>query len=251
MAKYYEINAAMKSFGDNEIPIIIPTFNQVTYAKHMVDQLTELGIDNFVISDNNSTYPPMLEWLDEVSKKSRVIHLGYNLGPRVYSEILEVLAMMPDWFIVTDPDLIFNKNLPSTFIDDMIEACSYYQFPKIGFAMDIFNEEASSKFFNKELVHHWESRYWMNQIGSMKDGSPIYSAAIDTTFALHNTGILNDEVMKAGGTAMVRSARIAGNYTCEHMGWWQNQPMTEDEFEYYKSVQTWASTENEKKRMGL
>ena len=251
MSKYYQISDAMKSFGDNEIPIIIPTFNQVTYAKYMVNQLQSLGIENFIVSDNNSTYPLMLEWLEELSKSCRVLHLGYNLGPRVYSEISEVLELMPDWFIVTDPDLIFNKSLPSTFIKDMQEAASYYQFPKIGFAMEIFNEEASNKFFNKQLVHGWEGRYWTNCIGNMKDGSPIYSAPIDTTFALHNTGILNSEVARAGGTTMVRAARIAGNYTCEHMGWWENQPMTEDEFEYYKSVQTWASTENEKKRMGL
>jgi len=251
MSNYYYIKEAMESFSSNEIPIIIPTFNQVSYAKHMTEQLKSLGIENFIIADNNSTYPPMIEWLEKASKDIRVLHLGSNLGPRIYTEVLEVLDLMPDWFVVTDPDLVINKNIPKTFIDDMAEVCSYYQLPKVGFAMEIFDNHAASKFFNKSLVQSWESGYWTKPMGFMKDGSIIYSAPIDTTFSLNNSHILANEVLHVGGTALLRAARIAGNYTCEHMGWWKDQPMTQDEFEYYKNIQTWASTENEKKRMGL
>ena len=116
--------------------------------------------------------------------------------------------------------------------------------------MEIFDAEASNKFFDKDLIYRWESKYWEVPIGTMQDGSQIYSAAIDTTFALHNTGIINAEIPKVGGTPMLRAGRIAGNYTCEHMGWWKDQPLEQEELEYYKKVQTWGSTENEKKKYG-
>jgi len=250
MTKYYSINDAVKSFNDSDIPIFIPVFEQVSYAKHMVDQLTSLGISNFILCDNNSTYGPMIDYLHKISQEHKVLYLNFNFGPRIYSEIAEVYNQMPDWFIVTDPDLIFNKNLPANFIDNMVEAASYYQLPKIGFAVEIFDAEASSKFFNKDLVHRWESRYWETPMGTMQDGSLIYSAAIDTTFALHNTSMISADIPKVHGTPMLRAGRIAGNYTCEHMGWWKDQPLESEELEYYKKVQTWGSTENEKKRMG-
>jgi hypothetical protein len=251
MTKYYSIDDAVKSFNDSDIPIFIPVFEQLSYAKYMVSQLTGLGISNFILCDNGSSYEPMIDYLNNTSKDHRVLYLNNNYGPRIYSEVKEVLDKMPEWFIVTDPDLIFNKNLPSTFIEDMVEVSAYYQFPKVGFALEIFEKEASEKFFNKEQIHRWEARYWDQQIGSMKDNSPIYFAPNDTTFAVHNKGMLQSEVFEKGGTALVRSARIAGNYTCEHMGWWKEQPLTPEEYHYYKLVQTWGSTENEKRKMGL
>ena len=248
MTQYYSIHNAIKSFSNDDIPIFIPVFEQVSYAKHMVSQLTGLGISNFVLCDNASTYAPMQRYLEEVSKEHRVCYLGYNFGPRVYSE-KELLPDMPEWYVVTDPDLIFNKNLPLTFIQDMIETCSYYQFAKVGFALDIWGE-ASNKFFNPHQVRRWEERYWDVPCGRTNDGSMIYHAPIDTTFAMHNSGIALDELNRGANTTGMRAARIAGNYTCEHMGWWANQPLDPEEFAYYKSVQVWASTENEKKRMG-
>lgn len=249
MSKYYDLDTAMKSFKEDEIPIIIPTFNQVSYAKFMTSQLIELGIDNFVVSDNNSTYPEMTKWLDDISQNFRVLHLGHNLGPRIYSE-RGIVEYMPDYFIVTDPDLIFNKNLPKTFINDFMDVITFYDYAKIGFAMDIWGE-ASEKFFNANAVRFWEGRYWETPVAKMQDGSIIYQAPIDTTFALHNKNSLMKQLNSGQVTFSANSLRVAGNYTCEHMGWWEKQPLTDEEYEYYKSVQTWASTENEKRRMGL
>lgn len=248
MTTYNSIHDAIRSFNDSDIPIFIPVFNQVSYAKFMVSQLTALGISNFVLCDNASTYVPMQLYLEEAAKEHRVCHLGYNFGPRIYSD-KELLPYMPEWFIVTDPDLIFNKNIPNNFINNMIEASAHYQFSKVGFAMDIWGE-ASEKFFNVAQVRLWESRYWDAQCGAAPDGSPIYFAPIDTTFAVHNTGMLMDEYSRGAITTTARAARIAGNYTCEHMGWWKEQPLDPEEFEYYKSVQIWASTENEKRNIG-
>lgn len=249
MTKYHSLPDAIKSFNENDVPIFIPVFEQVSYAKHMVEQLKSLGISNFVLCDNNSTYKPMLDYLDEVSKDHRVCYLGYNFGPRLFTE-KEILQYMPDWFVVTDPDLIFNKNLPNNFIDKMMEASAHYQLSKIGFAMEIWNDEACSKFFHLGLVRFWESRYWERICGQMDDSSIIYSAPIDTTFAIHNSSMLVDEISRGAITTTVSAGRVAGNYTCEHMGWWKEQPIDPEEFEYYKSVQTWASTENEKKKLG-
>lgn len=249
MTTYNSIHDAIRSFNDSDIPIFVPVFEQVSYAKFMVDQLAGLGVTNFVLCDNGSTYEPMRKYLEEASKEYRVCYLGANLGPRIYSD-KELIPYMPEWFVVTDPDLIFNKNLPANFIENMMEAAAYHQLGKIGFALDIWGE-SSNKFFNVNQVLQWESKYWNELMGLMNDmESPIFHAPIDTTFALHNSSIVSYHLSLGANVPGIRAARIAGNYVCEHMGWWKDQPLTKEEFEHYKSRQTWGSTENEKRKMG-
>lgn len=249
MSKYYNIDDAIKSFGNGEIPIIIPTFNQPTYAKKFVKQLLDIGVENFVISDNNSTFPPMIKWLEKISKTHRVLHLGDNLGPRVYSE-RAMIESMPEWFVVTDPDLILNKKLPSNFIDIMINECLKFQLCKVGFAIDI-SDKAAKKFFNPEEIKKWESPYWVDVIGRTPDDNEIYLAPIDTTFAVHNKEVIMGSLHLVQDTSELKSARIAGNYSCEHMGWWQSQPLTPEEEAYYNSIQRWCSTQQARARFGI
>ncbi|NBO22069.1 hypothetical protein EBU94_01840 [bacterium] len=247
MPSYYSLPDAVKSLKPNEVPIFIPVFNLVSYTKFMVEQLVEKGIDNFIICDNNSTYPPMVKYLERLSKNFKVLYLGFNFGPRMYSESVDILSMMPEWFVVTDPDLIFNKNLPDTFITDLMSISDAYKFSKAGFAMEIYEPEAASKFFDINKVHGWEGSYWTKQIGVTSTNDPIYFAPIDTTFAMHNRNILIDELSGGMQTYTARSARVAGVYTCEHMGWWAEQPIEKDEYNFYRQTQIWGSTENQKK----
>ena len=248
MTTYNSIIDAIKSFGDEDVPIFVPVFEQVSYAEFMVSQLTGLGLSNFVLCDNASTYVPMQRYLEKVSKEHRVCYLDKNYGPRIYSD-KELLPYMPDWFIVTDPDLIFNKDLPNNFIEKMIEASAHHQLGKVGFALDIWGD-AASKFFNFQQVLQWEEKYWWNFMGLIDGENPIFDAPIDTTFALHNTSICSYYINNGANVPAIRAGRIAGKYSCEHMGWWKDQPITKEEYDYYKLMQTWGSTENEKRRLG-
>jgi len=239
----------LQTIPDGEVPIIVPVFNLVSYAKFMVDQLLEYGLENFIICDNNSTYPTMIEYLQELSKTHRVVFYDENLGPRVYAERPEFLAVMPDYFILTDPDLVFNYNLPKRFIDKMKRIIDTYNVSKVGFAIDI--EETKDKFFDPMQVKRWEGSYWTNQIEIYPERDPIYAAPIDTTFCLYNKArILKELVGNKNGITSTTSIRVAGRFTCEHMGWWAEQPVTKEEEDYYNERQQWASTYNEKKRLG-
>ena len=91
---------------------------------------------------------------------------------------------MPKHFIVTDPDLIFNPDLPKNFIDKMKRIIDMYGVSKAGFAIDI--EETKEKFFDYWQVKKWESYYWGNQITLNTEKDPLFAAAIDTTFCLYD-----------------------------------------------------------------
>lgn len=239
----------LQTIPDGEVPVIVPVFNLVSYARFMVDQLDNYGIENYIICDNNSTYPPMIEYLNELSKMKRVALLGSNIGPRAYAENPEFLSILPEYFIITDPDLIFNENLPKNFLRKMKRIIDTYDVSKAGFAIDI--DSTKDKFFNYDQVRHWEGSYWINQILSYDEKDPVYAAPIDTTFCLYKKSRIISELSRnPRGITSTSSVRIAGRFTCQHMGWWDRQPISKEEEDYYNNSQQWASTYNEKLRLG-
>lgn len=245
-AKLYQ---QLQTIPEDEVPIIVPVFNLVSYAKFMVEQLKERGLNNFIICDNNSTYQPMIDYLNELSKTDRVVMFDQNLGPRIFAERQEFLSVLPEYFILSDPDLIFNDDLPKNFISKMKRIIDTYNVSKAGFAIDI--EKTKDKFFNHNQVQIWEGRYWSNHINLYPERDDIFFAPIDTTFCLYKKSVLIQELKKVNyETTLVPSVRIAGRFTCQHMGWWKDQPVPQDEMDFYNQTQTWASTYNEKKRLG-
>ena len=245
------LKAALQTIPDGEVPILIPVFNLCTYANNMVHQLTMRGITGFIICDNASTYPPMIEYLDALSKTQRVVRFTENLGPRIFAESLDFLNILPEYFVITDPDLILNEQLPADFIHKMKDVVNAYNVAKAGFALDISDEY--DKFFNKDQVHLWESKYWIHNVPSLPNCIPdtMYIAPIDTTFCLFKKSKYIDELRSNGrGIISTSSLRIAGRFTCEHTGWWLKQPVPHYEMEYYKKTQAWSSTCDERKKLG-
>lgn len=242
-------------FDEEEIPIFVPVFNLVSYTKHMVAQLKEYGFSNFIICDNDSTYEPMVDYLENLSKTDKVLFLGKNYGPRYFIENLQITSKMPKHFIITDPDLIFNPNMPKkTAISKMIRIAEMYDAAKCGLALEIFDAQEKELFFNKEQVFAWENNYWKKKISYEEERDPFYAAPIDTTFVVYRRDKYINEFSKLKPpfdmSVNTSSIRVAGRFTCRHMGWWKDQPLTEEEYSYYRNTHKWSSTENEKVKMG-
>lgn len=261
MPYYEDIREALKPQRDNaecstlipeDVPIIIPTFNTPTYLTSMINQLEDRGWTNIIICDNGSTYQPMLDLLDDLSNKYDVVLWGKNMGPRVYTEDKDICSKMPKYFILTDPDLLFNENMPARAIDKMKRIVDMYDVSKVGLAIDINSPEERSRFFNAHQVDLWERNYWTRKLDRYPEKDDLYAAPIDTTFSLYNRDKFLSEIDNVPGrmTCNTSAIRIAGRFTCRHMGWWAEQPLTDDEHEFYKNTHTWSSTENEKKKLG-
>lgn len=261
MPYYEDIRVALeyqKENGDSEnlipddTPIIMPVFNTPTYLTSMVDQLESRGWTNIIICDNKSTYPPMIDLLEDLSSRYPVVLWGKNMGPRVYVENKDICSKMPKYFILTDPDLILNPDMPKTAIKKMRRIVDMYGASKAGLAIDIHSPDERERFFNAEQVDNWEARYWNVKMDQYPERDDLYAAPIDTTFALYNRDRFLSEIDHVEGRAACNTTgiRIAGRFTCRHMGWWAEQPLTDEEHEYYKNTHEWSSTENEKKKLG-
>ncbi len=218
---FFELNNNIsKDVFKRNMTIVIIGFNQYTYIKNMVKQV-EKYTNDIVIIDNNSTFPELIKYY-ETEYKYTLLKMDKNYGHKVYEkEIINYL--IGDVYILTDPDLELNKNLPNNFIEEMINISNYFEAERVGFALlidsDDIREDVTS--FGKSIIE-FEKQYWMCKFYYPKH--ELYSAAIDTTFCLINK-------QNKGG-----HYRIAGDYVCKHLPWHKNfeKELIKGEFEYYK-----------------
>ena len=170
------------------IPIYINSFNQPTYLAKMVCQLEERGYQNLIIIDQHSSFKPMVELLASLSKRYAVLKLSENLGPHWIFTSGFALSF-PEWFVYTDADIEFGSRLEPLFIDEMQDAARDLNALKVGMALDIANPAEMinveiSIGGNKYTIPEWESQFWKHRIVHTKH--EIYSAPVDTTFAVYN-----------------------------------------------------------------
>jgi hypothetical protein len=209
--------------NNSDIPVIVIAFNNITYLKNMLKQLQEKKVkdENIWIWDNNSTYPPLLKFYEEVSTKYNLIKNNGNYGPRIFTDP-KVLDILPDFFAVTDPDLYFNKKMPDNFLEYLKKITIDLSVYKAGLALDLSDDPN----FNEELrwhnltVREWEQRFWTSPL-SQYNNPKIYSAPIDTTFAVYNKYFINK--------GWSNGVRVADDFTCKHLPWYKNNIIPEEE----------------------
>jgi hypothetical protein len=128
--------------------------------------------------------------------------------------------------------------MPEDFISKLIWATNYYKIGKAGLALRIDDvaEMHDRKFTIQGREYHaaeWELQWWKDEIGHFEDGSPIYRAVTDTTFAVYNKNYFTPVLF-------YESVRVAGNYTCRHLPWYRNNGLGMDEENLYRETQKWS-----------
>lgn len=225
------------------VPVLIPTFNNVTYLRRMVSQLKAKGLRNLIVVDNASSAPGMLDYLDSIQDAVSVVRLDHNVGPRAITLSDVIYRWLPDIFCVTDPDLDLNPELPASFMFDLIEATERLKIGKAGFALDISQPElmdekvlavSQTDGVKRYNLIEWESRFWQQRIGATAQGDPIYRAPIDTTFAVYNKRYFRPETHLTG-------VRFGGRFTARHLPWYKDNGVDAAEERYYRERQEWST----------
>jgi hypothetical protein len=214
------------------IPIIIPTFNNPTYLKNMVDFLFYKNNRNIIVVDNNSTYPYMLDYLEDISNDIGVVRQYINAGPRQFFNDPEAFALLPEYFIVTDPDLELRQELPENFIEIFKNILDKHNVFKVGCALDIEldNENVLDELYvvggGNTTIRQIESNYYLNRDTQYED-LYVYHAPVDTTFALYKKSNAH--------FGFFSGMRVGGDFTAHHFGWDVKLPMPDNEYNYYKN----------------
>ena len=196
-----------------DIPIIIICYNNYKYVENTLNMIKNINIsyyNNIKILDNCSECNDTRNFLKKCDVP--IIYNNINAGPWISSNNnSELYNSLPDKFIITDPDLEFNKNLPNNFIDILSNLSDKYMCNKIGFALDIgdyYNMYQYNNYFDNSNIYDWEKQFWIHKI--YDENYELYNACIDTTFCLINKNYNSINI------------RIAGNFTAKHLPWYIN-----------------------------
>lgn len=204
---------------ETPIPIIIVCYNNFRYVENTIQQLITINPrlrDLIIVMDNHSDDTETIDYLDQL--KLRVIRNKKNNGPWVSShKNREIYETMPERFILTDPDLEFNKNLPCDFCDILSKLSDQFQCEKIGFAISLRDHELmfQSDQHSNGTIYQWESQFWTQPL--KHDRYVLYRASIDTTFCLINKKYVRHNYEN--------SIRVAGEFTCRHLPFYVINPI--------------------------
>lgn len=224
------------------IPIIIINYNQLEHLSYLVSFLLDRNFRNIVIIDNNSNYPPLLEYYDKMQDKVTIERMSENFGHMVFFENRALQKKYASgYYCITDADIRPNENLPENFLETLIHTLDKYQFNilKAGFALDL--ESIPDYYPFKDKVKKWEEQFWKNKLEP-----DVYRAGIDTTFALYKPRY--PKRFKVKPIRFYEGVRIAGNFTCKHMGWYLDPKNLTEEQRFYmqtsSSSSSWKFDEN-------
>lgn len=217
----------------NAIPLVIIAFETYTFIKQFIDHVAKY-FNTVIIIDNNSKYPILLEYYDTLEKqdsnKYKIHRLPVNHGHTVY---LKNIVELPPVYVLSDPDLQLNPNIPDNFVSELYSLSNTYRAYKVGFALEL-DEAAFIKDMgvNTFLVNS-QQPYWSIEICKLNNKEPVYKAPIDTTFCLINNNYKTNRGWKRG-----LHLRVAGCYTCKHLPWYENyvqDNMPLEEYNYWKN----------------
>lgn len=174
------LNSGRTSVDPLDIPIFIVNFNNLTYLRKLIAWLTERSYKQVYVIDNNSTYPPLLEYYKSSKENVEVIRLERNFGGRALwsAKILERLCIEGP-FVYTDVDIVPDDACPPNIVGHLLSVLDQYpQIQKVGPALRIDNLPETYRF--KQEVLTWESQFWKRPVAR-----GLFMAPIDTTFALY------------------------------------------------------------------
>ena len=105
----------------SNIPIYVIGYNNYTFVKNTIDQFIQMNIHKIIIIDNASFYPKLIEYYDVIDNKQfgktnvKIIRMDKNYGHCVFYHE-DIWKQLPKYFVLTDPDLQYNQNMPQNFL---------------------------------------------------------------------------------------------------------------------------------------
>lgn len=197
-------------------PVFLICRDRVAPLSQLVYWLEAEGFENLVLVDNDSTYPPLLEFYEETPH--RVVRLGRNVGH--HSPWLPELAAIRgdrDAYVVSDPDVI-PEPLAGGAVQRFADLLNRYPgYAKAGFGLRI--DDLPDRYAHRDAVLRWEAEAWQREV---EPG--VFHAPIDTTFALYRAG---------AGFSLGPALRTGAPFLAKHEPWYRVDAHTDEELTYY------------------
>ena len=222
----YENDPLKEIVSQIKVPIIVICYNNHKYVNNMINKIIKINPDlksSIIIMDNNSDNSSTQKYLQENINDVIIVHNVQNNGPWVdINRNWFLYDIMPDKFILTDPDLEINDNLPANFVDILCDLIDEYDCSKIGFALEVKDSDKmydDYNYFDNKSIWQWETTHFWNEENRFEHPKyQLYKGGIDTTFGLVSKHRLHS------GTDFI-NVRVAGDFTCRHLPFYVDDPL--------------------------
>jgi hypothetical protein len=206
-----------------QTPIFLIAFNRLEYLMQVVSWLETAGYTEIHIIDNDSSYPPLLEYLD--TSPHHVHRMDKNYGHLVLwdSGRFDDIIMHRN-FVLTDCDILPDEACPADVVERLaVILARYPNFTKTGLSLRI--DDLPDHYSLKPKVLEWEAPFWEHKL----ENGTLYEAAVDTTFAYYRPGITPKD------KRWWRSLRTAAPLAARHLPWYADTSKPSHEDIYYQT----------------
>jgi glycosyltransferase involved in cell wall biosynthesis len=210
-----------KEIDYHEVPVIINNFNRVVTLRKLIESLERRGYFNIYIIDNNSTYPPLLEYYKTCRYK--VFRLDRNIGTLALWKSGIIRQFASNFFVYTDSDVVPVDECPDDFMKFFIDVLKKHRLArKVGFSLKV--DDIPDANVIKDYIHETQkpfSKYFNEE-------ENLYRAPIGATFALYrprgkyNHANFNIEIYRTGFP-----------YQALHLPWYEDTGNLSHEEKYY------------------
>ena len=196
-------------------PIYLTNMNRLSTTKKMVEDLFRLNSNSRItIIDNASTYPPLLEWYEQVKGDINIIRHTENKGCWSFFYSGYASACTDDWYVYSDADLELNPNMSSDWQEILMEWHKKYN-RKASLVLRLDDVPEGEL---KEKIKNHQNICW-----GLTEDKNVYHGVTDMTFSFD---------AKAEGYRY-DSVRIGGDFACRHIPWYLDFNNLPEEEKYY------------------
>jgi len=240
----FNITPDYNKISSSSTPIIINNFNRLELLQKQIEWLLTLEDEiSIIILDNESDYPPLLEYYNSINHPYiQVVMLNFNSWRKGAEYVGNQLLKRFEHIVITDPDLLPFPDTPKNLVAQLKQLMAKYpSYNHIGPSLAI--DDLPNHNPLKNTIINYEKKFWTPI--AKQEGTDGFVAEIDTTFALYKKGssILNT------GPAM----RTMPPYSLKHEDWYLDPNNYSEEHQYYydscKSFATWAHEQKRKNKL--
>lgn len=202
--------------------------DRVTYAKECVEALYAGGIEDVIVINQGSTYPPAVDWL-HLDLDIKVQNMA-NLHPRHLWETdhIQHYVGTSERYVVTDCDVVPGAPTLNWIpeFEDILERnpdrC------KVGWSLRITC--IPETYQHQQKVIDWERQHWEHPLEKPEaHKTTLFGAAVDTTLAMYQP--LDMYPSFALGPAI----RAGFPYYARHLSWYEDSSDPSEEQVYYEA----------------
>lgn len=221
-----------------QFPVFLICRDQITWLKPTVEWLEGAGQEEIYLIDNDSTYPPLLEYYE--GSPHTVIQLGENIGnDGPWSKDVLAPHTKGRYFIVSDPDIVPVEDCPPDVFDYFFQCLQRYSsVKKVGFSLKI--DDLPDHYEMKELVLQRHKQFW-HVSKRFKSDRSFFNVGLDTTMALYRP----EETKHHRVNGALRSDKP---YEARHLPWYMDSTNPPEDVLYYRehtlpNMSNWAMPE--------